>query len=68
MVSCLSTATLLHKYVNVDVNPSGKSDRQEWASACYNAYYSPLCAFEIQIQWMVATGCILGETVSQAWV
>ncbi|PVD31681.1 hypothetical protein C0Q70_07099 [Pomacea canaliculata] len=60
---CANKATLLHKYVNVDVNPSGKSDRQEWASACYNAYYSPLCAFEIQIQWMVATGCILGETI-----
>lgn len=56
-------ATLLHKYVNVDVNPNKKSDRQEWATACYNAYYSPLCAFEIQLQWMVATGSLLGDLI-----
>ncbi|KAK7490654.1 hypothetical protein BaRGS_00018071 [Batillaria attramentaria] len=55
------SATLLHKYVNVDVNAAGKSERQEWATARYNAYYSPLCAFELQLQWMVATGCVLGD-------
>ncbi|XP_070204272.1 GATOR complex protein Iml1-like isoform X2 [Littorina saxatilis] len=57
------SATLQHKYVNVDVNPSGKSERQEWATARYNAYYSPLCAFELQIQWMVATGSLLGDMI-----
>ena len=57
-------ATLRHKYVNVDVNPNKKSERQEWATACYNAYYSPLCVFELQIQWMVATGSLLGDMVS----
>nr|KAG5702348.1 hypothetical protein BaRGS_003015 [Batillaria attramentaria] len=56
-------ATLLHKYVNVDVNAAGKSERQEWATARYNAYYSPLCAFELQLQWMVATGCVLGDLI-----
>ncbi|XP_052240462.1 GATOR complex protein Iml1-like isoform X2 [Dreissena polymorpha] len=57
------SATLLHKYVNVDVDPQCKSDRPEWATARYHAYYSPLCAFELQVQWMVATGQILGDLI-----
>ncbi|XP_041349030.1 GATOR complex protein Iml1-like isoform X2 [Gigantopelta aegis] len=55
-------ATLLHKYVNVDVD-AGKSKRPEWATARYHAYYSPACAFELQVQWMVTTGCLLGDLV-----
>ncbi|KAL8624692.1 hypothetical protein ACOMHN_038238 [Nucella lapillus] len=58
-----AASTLLHKYVNVDGNPSRKSERQEWASACYHANYSPLCAFELHIQWMVATGSLLGDMI-----
>ncbi|BFZ18365.1 hypothetical protein BsWGS_21405 [Bradybaena similaris] len=57
------SATLLHKYTNVEVDPQKKSDRKEFAIARYHAYYSPKCAFEIQLQWMVATGCILGDLV-----
>lgn len=57
------SATLLHKYVTVDVDSNGKSNRPEWGTARYHAYYSPNCAFELQIQWMVATGCILGDLV-----
>lgn len=57
------TATLLHKYTNVEVDPAKKSDRREFAIARYHAYYSPVCAFELQLQWMVATGGILGDLV-----
>ncbi|XP_005093712.1 GATOR complex protein Iml1 isoform X2 [Aplysia californica] len=57
------TATLLHKYVNVEVDPQRKSERKEIAMARYHAYYSPKCAFELQIQWMVSTGCVLGDLV-----
>ncbi|XP_076434608.1 GATOR complex protein Iml1-like [Babylonia areolata] len=60
---CTKNATLLHKYVNVDVNPNKKSERQEWATCCYHAHYSPLCAFELQFQWMVATGSLLGDFI-----
>ncbi|KAK6967840.1 DEP domain-containing protein 5 [Biomphalaria glabrata] len=56
-------ATLLHKYTNVEVDPGKKSDRNEYAIARYHAYYSPKCAFELQLQWMVATGCIMGDLV-----
>ncbi|CAL1534400.1 unnamed protein product [Lymnaea stagnalis] len=56
-------ATLLHKYTNVEVDPQQKSDRNEFAIARYHAYYSPKCAFELELQWMVATGCIMGDLV-----
>lgn len=62
------SATLLHKYTNVEVDPQKKSDRKEFAIARYHAYYSPKCAFEIQLQWMVATGCILGDLVRKLFL
>nr|XP_022339565.1 GATOR complex protein DEPDC5-like isoform X4 [Crassostrea virginica] len=58
------SATLIHKYVRVDVDGNNKSDRPEWASARYHAYYSPNAAFELQLQWMVATGPILQDLVT----
>lgn len=57
------SATLMHKYVNVDVDPQSKSDRPEWATARYHAHYSPICGFELQVQWMVSTGQILGDLI-----
>ncbi|XP_060075901.1 GATOR complex protein Iml1-like isoform X2 [Ylistrum balloti] len=57
------SATLLHKFVTIDVDVLDKSDRPEWATVRYHSYYSPACAFQLQIQWMVATGSILGELV-----
>ncbi|XP_048241324.1 GATOR complex protein Iml1-like isoform X1 [Haliotis rufescens] len=60
---CAQKATRNHKYVNVDVDTSSRSERTEWATARYHAYYSPHCAFELQIQWMVATGGLLGDLV-----
>ncbi|XP_078335331.1 GATOR complex protein Iml1-like isoform X5 [Crassostrea virginica] len=61
---CAIKATLIHKYVRVDVDGNNKSDRPEWASARYHAYYSPNAAFELQLQWMVATGPILQDLVT----
>ncbi|ESO91451.1 hypothetical protein LOTGIDRAFT_153895 [Lottia gigantea] len=60
---CEVKATKHHKFVNVDVDPTRKSERLEWATARYHAYYQPNSAFELQVQWMVATGCILAELV-----
>ena len=57
------SATQLHKYVNVEVDPAGRSERPEWATARYHAHYSPQCGFELQVQWMVATGGTLGDLV-----
>ena len=49
--------------MNVEVDPNQKSDRLEWSTARYHAHYSPQCGFELQVQWMVSTGGILGELV-----
>ncbi|XP_050411212.1 GATOR complex protein Iml1 isoform X2 [Patella vulgata] len=60
---CEVKATKHNKFVNVDVDINKKSERLEWATARYHAYYRPNTAFELQVQWMVATGCLLGELV-----
>lgn len=52
------------KLANVDVDPSRKSNRVEWASAIYRSHYHQLCAFELEIQWEMATGALLSELVS----
>ncbi|XP_064612475.1 LOW QUALITY PROTEIN: GATOR1 complex protein DEPDC5-like [Liolophura sinensis] len=59
----LTAGSVYHKFVNVDVDPMSKVNRPEWATARYHANYSPTCAFELQVQWMVATGTVLGELV-----
>ena len=51
------------KFVNVDVDSGQKSERQEWGRAAYHAITSPMSAFELEVQWLVATGCILGDLV-----
>jgi hypothetical protein len=50
--------------VSVDVDFNGRSDRPEWATARFHAYYSPHCAWELELQWVVATGSILAELVN----
>lgn len=52
------------KLVNVDVDASKKSNRVEWASAVYRSHYHQLCAFELEIQWQMATGQLLAELMS----
>ena len=53
----------MYKKVRVDVDPNHKSDRLEWGMAHYHASYCPIAAYELTIQWLVATGCILGDLV-----
>lgn len=52
-----------YKIVHVDVDPMNKSDRAEWGWARYHRHYDPNCAFELTVEWLVATGCILGDLV-----
>jgi hypothetical protein len=59
----LSIDTVM-KIVNVDVDPNNKSNRIEWASALYRPYHHPLCAFELEIYWKMATGQLLSELIS----
>ncbi len=58
------TSTVLKRICNVDVDPKNISDRREWATAQYHAYYNPHCLFELEIRWLVATSCILGDLIT----
>ncbi|GAB1599295.1 GATOR complex protein Iml1-like isoform X1 [Argonauta hians] len=56
----------IYKYCNVDVDPTKKSDRVEWARAKYSSGFHSKCAFELEVQWMVASGPVFGELI-YAW-
>lgn len=58
------TSLELKRQCNVDVDPKHLSDRKEWATAQYHAYYNPHCLFELEIRWLVATSCILGDLIT----
>lgn len=50
--------------VNVDVDSQKRSTRIEWASALYRCMYHPLCAFELEIYWKMATAQLLSELIN----
>ena len=44
----------------------GRSDREEWAHLRYNERFDPAgAAFEMRLQWTVATGAIIAELASR---
>lgn len=43
-------------YVNID---AGRSDRPEWGQAQYHSVFQPGTAFELDVEWVVATGNIV---------
>lgn len=43
-----------------------KNDRTEWVDIKYHSLYDPEHAFELVIEWMVATGNAISEIV-QGW-
>ena len=53
----------LYKVVNVNIDPSGKSDREEYGTLRYHGNYSTSAAFELELRWIVGTGTILEELV-----
>ena len=60
-----TSCVVLKRDCNVDVDPMHVSDRREWATAHYHSYYNPHCLFELEIRWLVATSCILGDLITQ---
>jgi len=61
----VTRSTGVKRICNVDVDSNNISDRREWASAEYHAYYNPHCLFEIEIRWLVATCCLLGDLITK---
>ncbi|CAM4745809.1 unnamed protein product [Rotaria magnacalcarata] len=58
------TSNILKRICNVDVDQKHVSDRREWAKAQYPSYYNPHCLFELEIRWLVASSCILGDLIT----
>ena len=52
-----------YKSVNLDSDPQRKSDRRESCTVRYHGNYNPAHAFEIEVHWIMATGCIVSDMV-----
>lgn len=50
-----------YKSVTLDVDQPKKSDRREWGHLKYQYYYEPTEAFDIAIQWSVASGATISD-------
>uniref|UniRef100_S4RKY3 DEP domain containing 5, GATOR1 subcomplex subunit n=1 Tax=Petromyzon marinus TaxID=7757 RepID=S4RKY3_PETMA len=57
--------TAIHT-VTLEVDVNNRSDRLEWCSCYYHGQYSCTGAFELKLQWMVATAAVLFDMV-QGW-
>ncbi|XP_013146136.1 PREDICTED: DEP domain-containing protein 5 isoform X6 [Papilio polytes] len=53
----------LYKNTHLDIDVSNKSDRIEWGHARYQATFRPDQAYEMCIQWAVASGNIVAELI-----
>lgn len=57
----------LYKNTHLDIDVNNKSDRIEWGHARYQATFRPDQAYEMCIQWAIASGNIVAELVSVAY-
>ncbi|XP_050344899.1 GATOR complex protein Iml1 isoform X3 [Nymphalis io] len=53
----------LYKNTHLDIDVNNKSDRIEWGHARYQATFRPDQAFEMCIQWAIASGNIVAELI-----
>ncbi|KAG5666359.1 hypothetical protein PVAND_014392 [Polypedilum vanderplanki] len=53
----------LYKHSHLEVDLSAKSDRIEWGHARYHKHFIPGHAFEIVVQWLVASGPIVYDLI-----
>lgn len=54
----------VYKQTHLDIDVNNKSDRIEWGHARYQATFRPDQAYEMCIQWAVASGNIVAELVT----
>lgn len=55
---------MANRYVELNPDPSSRSDRPEWCYVHYDHTYHPLRAFQFELQWMVTTIEIFHQLVS----
>lgn len=56
--------TFKHITIDIEAPKNSSYNRPEWAHVRFHGNYDPACAFEIQCNWLVATGTLLGEMVN----
>ena len=56
---------VLSQAVKVDIDPRQQSDRDEWGVIHYDSHYCPDLGFQLEVQWLVATGCLVNEMVNK---
>ena len=56
---------ILTKQVFVDIDPRRLSDRDEWGVLLYDSHYHEKRCFHFEMQWIVATGCLVRELVER---
>ena len=54
---------IFNRYVELNPDTQGKSDRPEWCYLRYDDTYKPTEVYEFEFQWMAATASILNELV-----
>lgn len=52
-----------YKSVTFNVDQQNRSDRREWGHLKYQQHYDPCSAYEISLQWSVATASIIADLV-----
>lgn len=53
----------VYKKMHLEIDVSNKSDRIEWGHARYQSIYRPDQAYELVVEWLVASGSIVSELV-----
>lgn len=53
----------VYKQLHLEIDPSQKSDRVEWGHARYHTTMTPGYAFELIVQWLVASGPIVYDLI-----
>lgn len=53
----------VYKQLHLEIDPSQKSDRVEWGHARYHTTMTPGYAFELVVQWLVASGPIVYDLI-----
>ncbi|KAA0186554.1 putative dep domain containing protein [Fasciolopsis buskii] len=61
----LEDDSVLRKSCICDLDDATVGDRAEWTHCVYDTMYHPLCAFTLELQWLVASGSRLAELISQ---
>lgn len=49
--------------MHLEIDVSNKSDRIEWGHARYQTVFRPDQAYELVVEWLVASGSIVSELV-----